>query len=34
VLPGHIKSTGDHKVQIRLHPEVAADFTLTVVAEK
>ena len=34
VLPGHIKSTGNHKVQIRLHPEVAADFTLTVVAEK
>jgi large subunit ribosomal protein L9 len=34
VLPGHIKSTGSHKVQIRLHPEVAADFTLIVVAEK
>jgi large subunit ribosomal protein L9 len=33
-LPGHIKSTGDYKVQIRLHPEVSAAFTLTVVAEK
>ncbi|GAA1801356.1 50S ribosomal protein L9 [Planosporangium flavigriseum] len=33
-LPGQIKSTGDYKVQIRLHPEVAAAFTLRVVAEK
>ena len=33
-LPGHIKSTGDYKVQVRLHPEVSAAFTLTVVAEK
>jgi large subunit ribosomal protein L9 len=33
-LPGHIKSTGDYKVQVRLHPEVSAGFTLTVVAEK
>jgi large subunit ribosomal protein L9 len=33
-LPGHIKSIGDHKVQIRLHPEVAVAFTLTVVAER
>jgi large subunit ribosomal protein L9 len=33
-LPGHIKSTGDYKVQIRLHPEVSAAFTLTVVAAK
>jgi large subunit ribosomal protein L9 len=33
-LPGHIKSIGDHKVQIRLHPEISAAFTLTVVAEK
>jgi len=33
-MPGHIKSTGDYKVQIRLHPEVQAAFTLTVVADK
>lgn len=33
-LPGQIKSTGDYKVQIRLHPEVSAAFTLRVVAEK
>ena len=33
-LPGAIKSIGDYKVQIRLHPEVSAGFTLTVVAEK
>jgi large subunit ribosomal protein L9 len=33
-LPGHVKSTGDYRVQIRLHPEVSAAFTLTVVAEK
>ncbi len=33
-LAGHIKSIGDHKVQIRLHPEVSAAFMLTVVAEK
>jgi large subunit ribosomal protein L9 len=33
-LPGHIKATGSHKVQIRLHPEVSAAFTLTVVPEK
>jgi large subunit ribosomal protein L9 len=31
-LPGHVKSTGDYKVQVRLHPEVAAAFTLKVVA--
>ena len=29
-LPGHIKSTGDYKVQVKLHPEVSATFTLTV----
>jgi len=33
-LPGHVKSTGDYKVQVRLHPEVQAAFTLTVVAAK
>jgi large subunit ribosomal protein L9 len=31
-LPGHVKSTGDYKVQVKLHPEVSATFTLTVVA--
>jgi large subunit ribosomal protein L9 len=30
-LPGHIKALGEHKVQVRLHPEVAASFTVTVV---
>jgi large subunit ribosomal protein L9 len=29
-LPGHIKSTGNYKVQVKLHPEVSATFTLTV----
>jgi large subunit ribosomal protein L9 len=33
-MPGHIKSTGDYKVQVKLHPEVSAAFTLTVVAAK
>ena len=33
-LPGHIKSTGDYKVQVKLHPEVSAAFTLNVVAAK
>jgi large subunit ribosomal protein L9 len=32
-LPGPIKSTGNHRVQIRLHPDVSAAFTLTVVAD-
>jgi large subunit ribosomal protein L9 len=31
-LPGHVKSVGDYKVRIKLHPEVAASFTLTVSA--
>jgi large subunit ribosomal protein L9 len=31
-LPGHVKSTGDYKVQVKLHPEVAATFNLVVVA--
>jgi large subunit ribosomal protein L9 len=33
-MPGHIKSVGDYKVQVRLHPEVVAVFTLTVQAAK
>ena len=33
-LPGHVKSVGDYKVQVKLHPEVAANFTLTVTAAK
>jgi large subunit ribosomal protein L9 len=31
-MPGHVKSIGDYKVQVKLHPEVAASFTLTVTA--
>jgi len=31
-LPGHVKSVGDYKVRVKLHPEVAASFTLTVTA--
>jgi large subunit ribosomal protein L9 len=33
-LPGHIKSTGDYKVQVKLHPEVSAAFTLAVIPAK
>jgi large subunit ribosomal protein L9 len=33
-LPGSIKATGDYKVQVKLHPEVSAAFTLSVVAAK
>jgi large subunit ribosomal protein L9 len=33
-LPGTIKSVGEHKVQVRLHSDVSATFTLTVTAEK
>jgi large subunit ribosomal protein L9 len=33
-LPGHIKATGQHKVRVKLHPDVAATFTLTVNAAK
>jgi large subunit ribosomal protein L9 len=33
-LPGHVKSLGEHKVQVKLHPEVSATFTLSVVAAK
>jgi large subunit ribosomal protein L9 len=33
-LPGHIKSTGSYQVSIKLHPEVTANFAVTVVAAK
>ena len=33
-LPGHVKSVGDYKVRVKLHPEVAANFTLSVSAAK
>ena len=33
-LPGHVKSVGDYKVQIKLHPDVTAAFTLKVSAAK
>jgi large subunit ribosomal protein L9 len=33
-LPGHVKATGDYKVRVKLHPEVAANFTLSVTAAK
>lgn len=33
-LPGHVKSVGDYKVRVKLHPEVAANFTLQVQAAK
>lgn len=33
-LPSHLKSVGEHKVRVKLHPEVSATFTLTVVAAK
>jgi large subunit ribosomal protein L9 len=33
-LPGHIKSTGAYQVQVRLHPEVTAKFSVNVVAAK
>jgi large subunit ribosomal protein L9 len=33
-LPGHIKSTGSYQVQVKLHPEVTAKFSLTVVPSK
>lgn len=32
-LPGHIKTTGSHKVSVRLHPAVQASFVLEVVAK-
>ncbi|MPZ28639.1 MAG: 50S ribosomal protein L9 [Micromonosporaceae bacterium] len=33
-LPGTIKSTGLHQVRVRLHPEVAATFDLSVLPSK
>jgi large subunit ribosomal protein L9 len=33
-LPGAVKSVGDYKVQVKLHPDVTATFTLTVDAAK
>jgi large subunit ribosomal protein L9 len=33
-LPGHIKAVGDYQVQVRLHPEVVARFSLNVVATR
>ena len=33
-LPGHIKSTGSYQVQVKLHPEVTAKFSLNVVPSK
>lgn len=33
-LPGHIKSVGQYKVAIKLHPEVQATFNLDVVEAK
>src|SRR5688572_25342358 len=33
-LPGQIKTTGQHNVKIRLHPEVTATFPVTVVGAK
>ncbi len=30
-LPSHIKAIGDYQVQVRLHPDVTAKFSLTVV---
>lgn len=31
-LPGHIKSTGDHRISVRIHAEVTASVPLAVVA--
>jgi large subunit ribosomal protein L9 len=33
-LPGHIKAVGAYQVQVRLHPEVTATFSVDVVAAK
>jgi len=33
-LPGHIKSTGSYQVQVKLHPEVTAKFSVNVVPSK
>ncbi len=34
ILPGHIKSTGTYRVDVKLHPEVSASIAVTVVAAK
>jgi large subunit ribosomal protein L9 len=34
LLPGHIKSTGSYKVDVKLHPDVNATIALTVVGAK
>jgi large subunit ribosomal protein L9 len=31
-LDGHIKSTGAHRITVRIHPDVSAQFAVTVVA--
>jgi large subunit ribosomal protein L9 len=33
-LPGHIKTTGQYTVQVKLHPEVTATFPVNVVGAK
>jgi large subunit ribosomal protein L9 len=33
-LPGHIKAVGAYQIQVRLHPDVTAKFSLTVVPSK
>ena len=33
-LPGHIKTIGAYKVQVRLHPEVTATFPVNVIGAK
>jgi len=33
-LPGALKAVGDYKVRVKLHQEVSATFTLTIVAAK
>ncbi len=33
-MPGHIKSVGSYRVQLKLHPDVTAKFDVTVVAAK
>ncbi len=33
-LPGQIKTTGSHNIQVKLHPEVTATFAVNVVAAK
>lgn len=33
VLPGNIKATGNHKVNVKLHGDISADVTVVVTAE-